>query len=404
MNLKAYKEKMNALLEERDTIENAAIEEVRGITSEERAKIEAIEEKVQGMEDLMAVSEEYRYDDSLKVVGNSENERLDRINNEVREFIQRGHKGTELRAAGGAMIETPATSMNKTSDHATIIPTNIANEIIKKMGVYSDIFNEVTKLPSVNGKLSITIDAADEDMASIVNEGSSFDDFKQLKFEAKQMDQNRFVGGFVLTQQLLNNSKFDLVSYATTRLAQKFAIGFENQIFNGDGSDTDLTKFRGVLKIANTTKSGKWITDITSTTKDTISLDDLNMVYTALHPAYLGSSKWYMNRDAYNKVCLLKDAVGHYYVQNGMVNGKLGKTLFGLPIVVSQQIPVDTPITLMDAKEAFAVMIKKDMIMYHIFADTVNAVQATHTLLADIYADGTVLNGQAIVRLKNKTS
>lgn len=389
MSIKALREKMFDCKDQRRELIENAMDEVRTLTPEERSKKSELETQVSDMEKTLALLDEMRYSEDFTFTEEPENAKAEALKDEMVDFVQSGFVGTELRAFADGKLNT-------TTDHSIIIPTEMSNFILEKMTESSDVFAEATKIPAVKGKFNLVADDEEESLAVIVDEGKDFTDWKQMKFKSRPIDQNRYVAGYMLTQQLLNDANYDLVSFCLTKLAKKHARKAENEIFNGAGTDTDLSKgFRGLAAYPG-------IGEITTAVKDVITIDELNTLYNTLHPNFLNSSKWYMNRDLYQKVAQLQDAEGHYYVQNGVVNGKLGSTLFGLPIVVSDKITKAVPCFLGDIKEAYSIMIKKDFELKHVFADTTQAIQGTHLLLLDIYMDGTVLNTQAVVRLKNK--
>ncbi|MGL4850939.1 MAG: phage major capsid protein [Clostridium sp.] len=399
-NTKLMKDKMHELMEERECIITTVSDEVRGFTSEERNKKSELEKEISEIQNAMAIVNESRYDENLKIENIEVNNKLECINSEMREFVETGMVGTELRA-----LTPPAAKMNATDTTgvgSVIIPTVLSNRIIQWLEEHSMAFAECTKFPTVQGKFQITYD--DEEVANkyaiIVDEKTEFNDFKDLKFRKKELDQLRLVSSYSLTQHLLNDSAYDLVPYCTEKLAVKIARAIEDQIFNGTGTK----QFTGILKDTNVAK-------VTTAVAKTISMDDLVAVYTSMNPSFLNGAKWYMARKAYNDICLLKDAQGNYFVQNGMVNGKLTKTLLGMAIEVTDCIAYDgansaaqSGVVLANMKEAYAMMIKKDMVLKHVFNDTIQSLQGTHLLLLEMYCDGTVFNEQAVIKLETKNA
>src|SRR5699024_12832976 len=90
---------------------------------------------------------------------------------------------------------------------------------------------------------------------------------------------------------------------------------------------------------------------------------------------------------------------GHFYVQNGVVNGKPTRTLFGAPVYVTTSLK-DAPsqIIFANAYEAVAVMIKQSAGL-QLIVDTNNALKGVKTLIYDMYLDSAVVNYQAIAKL-----
>ena len=64
-------------------------------------------------------------------------------------------------------------------------------------------------------------------------------------------------------------------------------------------------------------------------------MDNLMDLYNSIHPEFLASSSFIMQRGFFNQVAKMKDSNGHYYMQNGVINGKLTYTLFGAEVIES---------------------------------------------------------------------
>ena len=134
-------------------------------------------------------------------------------------------------------------------------------------------------------------------------------------------------------------------------------------------------------------------------TNGVVSIDHLMDLYNSIHPDYLVGASFIMKREFFNQISKLKDEAGHYYMQNGFVNGKLTYTLFGAEIIITNSLTDDTPIVFGNIEKSYAVMIKREQGIMHIHKDTKNAMAGTQTFLYDMYADGAVYNPQAIAKL-----
>lgn len=93
-----------------------------------------------------------------------------------------------------------------------------------------------------------------------------------------------------------------------------------------------------------------------------------------------------------------KDALGHSYVQNGVVNGRPTRTLFGKAIYITDVLPESTPIILANFYHVYAIMIKQAARLQRTI-DTENALAGTTTFVLDSYMDGAFYNPQAIAKL-----
>ena len=392
MSLREMKNDKKKMVLAKQGILDSAVNEVRALTATEMDEVKDYDAKIKDLTNKIKEAEKRELENvsfSIEEKRNisPENAVLD---SEVEDFMKTGLRGKELRAFGEGQYNGTGTATM-----GVVIPTHIADFIIEKMTENSNAFAEATHFESVTGQYQITTDNEAEDEAMIIAEGAEFTDWKKLSFTGKTLDQLRFVAGYVLTQQLINNSHFDLISYATVKLAKKMARKAEEQIFKGTGTDADHNKqFRGLDANDNLA------TVDAQAVNGAQLLDKLNLAVNTINPTFLGNSKWYMTREIYNEIALLKDANGHFYVQNGVVNGKLTQTLFGYPIVISEMLSTKYPAYFGSMADAYAIMIKKGMNLQHIYADTQNAIQGTHVLLLDMYMDGCVFNEQAIIRVQ----
>jgi HK97 family phage major capsid protein len=100
----------------------------------------------------------------------------------------------------------------------------------------------------------------------------------------------------------------------------------------------------------------------------------------------------------FTQVSKMKDGNGHFYVQNGIINGKLTYTLFGAEIDVTDSLPAGTPVLFGNIEEAVSVMIKQQSGLQEI-VDTQQALRGSKLFVFDMYADSAVVNPQAIAKM-----
>ena len=281
------------------------------------------------------------------------------------------------------------------------------------MEEHSQVFAESTKYSSINGIFQVITDedaiSGETARAFRVGEGKAFDDWSKLNFGHIDFDQNRYVAGYVLTQHLINNSFYDLVPHCLDKLAERMARQFEYEIFNNQNTANNLKLNdlgQGFRSLKTKDKGGSThLFDEVSLHYDESLQDffalgkDLNRMVTGLHPNFLPKAKWYMSRAMYQHIALITERGledNEFLLQNNVVNGKFGMTLYGFPIVITQEMDPEE-IYFGDIGATFAVMIKKDMELRHIYGDTTNAIAGTHSIMLDVYADGSVVNTQSMI-------
>lgn len=371
--LKYLKERNNELMAEMKGLSELAENEERDLTDEEVAKVSKIETEISGITQEIEIMENELRSNKANT---EEEEKVDKRDIEVRaldEFLRnRKIETEELRD-----------QVSITSDGEATIPEHVENNIVRKLDEFSEAFAEARKLGSMSG--SIKIPRENEiAVAGFVGELEDVDGFK-INLSEAELNQKR-VGAYTgLTNQLVNDSAVDIVRYAQDTLSRSAARAIEKSIFQGKG-DT-AKEFKGILEDK----------DIAKVTATELNMDALLDAYNTLHPNFIGSARFYMTRKMYNVVSKLKDGNGHYYVQNGVVNGQPTRTLFEVPIVVTDQLPEEKPIVLGSIAQGYTIMIKEGMKLQHITGDTTQALRGSQLLLLDAYMDGVVHDPQAFV-------
>lgn len=415
-NLKALMEKRNAKVDELKAILNVALEETRAFTEEEKEQRSALENEIAELNDTIEILKNNRYNDSKKVEEDEEDIKMAEIRSE-RELqnvqlvnylagkdMMNGITVEERAVVGmGKEAGAGASSWNpiKTNDDesAVIIPEVLETNFVEYLEEESNIVALVEKIPSVKGTYHILLEDAEvvNQMAEGVLEGETPTKYGQIKFKTKALVTKRFVAQYKVTQQMIMNSSIDIVAYVLRQMAKQHARRVEHDIFVGNGKNESGSNNVALHGINNETA----IEEVVSTVKDAISMDDLNKLSNALLPQFVDRAKFFVTPDAYRKIALLKDGEGHYFLQNGVVNGRLTKTLLGFEIVRCPYMTADAPVYFGDLGSAYAMMIRKGMELQHVSGDTQNAQARTHLLIMDVFMDGCVKNAQAIVRLKN---
>lgn len=285
-----------------------------------------------------------------------------------------------------------------TGDHSEVIPEHVHDEIIKKIELKSPIFELARKFPSVSGTLTIGREN-DSTEAGFVGEGRNIVELA-FSFADVKLEQKRVGAAMRITNQLANDAAMNIVDYIGRLLAERTGKAIETSMLIGKGGN----EFKGIVHDADVPVIEKTFIDDKDGTIEVpaVHMDDVMDLYTAIPFEYLEGSAFIMNRSFYNEVAKLKNAAGHYYVQNGVVNGKPSQTLLGRPIFTTDVLPTNTPIIFGNIEQAYGIMIKKGAQLQQI-VDTNLAVKGAKLYLYDGYMDGAVYNPQAIVKLVDTT-
>ncbi len=393
INLKAMLEKRNALVQEMSEVADKVEAETRAFDENELSRISEIKSEVADLDASIKQIKEVRSlaEADVETVG-GETEMDKEITKEVElrgmeQFLRR-REGEELRDI------TYSNSENTTANNANplgefLVPTQIHNEIVELLGETSPVFEAARKFTSVTGNLKIAREDGNFDEGFI---GETVDANKlQPKLKAVTLNQKRVGAAIQLTQQLINDSGVDIVSYAQGRLARSVAKTIERGILVGpkDGENEDEA-FRPVIGDKNV---------LTIDIAKAIDVPDLLNIYGTLNPGYLEGSMWVMSRPMFNKVMQLKDGDGTFLIFRGLVDGKPGYSLFGCPVHVSDVLTGENAdkIVFGNFQAGYGMLIKKGMNLINVTQDTTQALAGGQLSILDTYMDGEVYNPNALV-------
>lgn len=384
--IKELKEQRNNALDKMDAIKmnvnaNGTGKESRSLTEQETADFRSLVSEVSTIDTQI---EEIR---NLK--GNKVEERdmaeqnLVEQRSAIQSFIKNDKAGMEERAQ----------YVNTTQDGSVLIPEQIADEILRKMEETSPVFEQARKYPSIEGTLKIAKENTD-DQAGFVGENEEIPSIA-LKFGHVTLTQKRVGAAVTLTQQLLNDGAVDLLGYSANLLARRAARAVEKSIFKGEGGEKG---FVGIFS--------SQITDSEDLNKVKISAsvtaDELADITGSVNPAYLDGAAFYMSRELFNQIRKIKDGTGDFLLQSRDVNGRIGQTILGFPVYISDVLAKEDGILFGNISNAYGILIKKGFALKHVNGDTQQTLNGTQLLAFDGYMDGNLINPEALVIASTK--
>lgn len=384
--IKELKEQRNNALDKMDEIKknvnaNGTGSEARSLTGQETSEFRSLVNEVSAIDTQI---EEIR---NLK--GNKVEERdmaeqnLVEQRSAIQSFIKNDKAGMEERAQ----------YVNTTQDGSVLIPEQIADEILRKMEETSPVFEQARKYPSIEGTLKIAKENTD-DQAGFVGENEEIPSIA-LKFGHVTLTQKRVGAAVTLTQQLLNDGAVDLLGYSANLLARRAARAVEKSIFKGEGGEKG---FVGIFS--------DQVTDSKDLNKVKISAsvtaDELADITGSVNPAYLDGAAFYMSRELFNQIRKIKDGTGDFLLQSRDVNGRIGQTILGFPVYISDVLAKEDGILFGNISNAYGILIKKGFALKHVNGDTQQTLNGTQLLAFDGYMDGNLINPEALVIASTK--
>lgn len=398
-NLKALKEKRNALIQEMSALADTVDKEVRGFSKAELSRISEIKAEVAGLDSTIESIKEVRSLAKIEDEGKGEKQHMELNDKELEirgmEQFLRGQYGEERRALTNAnTTEGVGTKGGTAGQQGVTIPENVYGEIIELLGENAPVFEMARKFPSVTGNLKVAREG-DQDDEGFIGETLDATKLKPM-LKAVTLKQKRVAAALQLTNQLVNDSAVDIVGYSTRRLSRSAAKAIERGILIGakTGEDADDT-FRPIIGDANV------LTHTVAAVND-LTIEEILDIYGTLNPGYLDGAAWIVSRAVFNKMLKLKDGDGSYLVFRTIVDGRPGYTLLGCPVYVSDVLKdhANSQVVFGNINEGYGMLIKKDMNLVAVTADTTQALAGGRLYVLDAYMDGAVVNPNAIVVAK----
>ena len=383
MNLKALKEELNSVKDDKKALLNNAITEVRSLEDSENEELRQLNDRIEDLKSQIEKAEaELRSNSVEKIIENKGEIKMDKKELELRaieNFIKNGVVEEEIRAT------------NTSAGNTAIQPTYIDNEIVRRLEEVAPVFAKARMFPSTAGELKIPReDAQNLWEMGFVGEDADVPE-KAFSFDTITLKQVRVGACVKVTQQLLNDAEIDIVSYVVDMLARRLGATLDRHAIVGTGTD-DLQG------LATLTKATHKVEEVSATA---LNADVLLDAVHAMHPALLSGAEFYMNRKTYNALSKLKDGDGYYILklEKSVAVEEPHYTVFGFRVNVTNDVP-DNKVLFVNVAQACATMVKKGAQLVRISNDTQNALRGTHTFVIDAYVDFKLRDPQAVVVVK----
>ena len=308
-------EKRNSLVEEINAMFEKAETEKRALTEEEQSAFDAKNAELKALDKTIEAKREAS-DLSLM------DDETPKTPEEKEE--QRSVEETERRAFETLIRENRTAGNVEKTDNGAVIPTTIANQIIEKVKQLAPLYALATKF-NVKGKLTFPV--AGDDFTTGYHDEFTALTSQKTKFTSVELD--GFLAGALskVSNSLINNSQFDIVSYVVNKIAQSVAEFLEKELITGK------TKINGVLDL---TGNAKTVTKF-ETTGDVPTVDELIALQVAVPQQYQAGCMWLVSNKTLVALRQLKDGNNRYLLQDDITNG-FGYSLLGKPVMVSDNM------------------------------------------------------------------
>lgn len=314
MNVKHLVEKKNDYITRAEELVNKAKAETRELTPDEAAELAEIRDNVRKIVEQLAIVDELDREMEKKAEPSETREET-----ENREEIETRAFEDYIR---DRVSNERANNMTKGANGA-VIPTTIADRIIKKVYDICPILERSTKY-NVKGKLEIPYYDVSETRIT-VDWATEFEELASNVGEIKSIELSGYLAGALtlISNSLINNSKFDIVGFVVDEMAYSIKRFIENVLLNGSGSVAGLSG-------ATNVKTAAAQAEITS--------DELIELKDSIKDAFQNNAVWIMSPATRTALRTLKDDVGRYMLVDDIAS-PFGTTLLGKPIYISDNMP-----------------------------------------------------------------
>ena len=330
MNQKELMEKKNDLITRAEETLNKAKAEKRELTDAEMAELAEIRDNVRKIVKALDI------DEFFDRMGKGPKKEAAGGGEEVKteEEVEKEQSIQEERAfenyVRGFVVHERAGEMSKAANGA-VIPTTIANRIIKKVYDICPILERSSKY-NIKGNLDLpyydvsttTINVAyQSEFQALTSSSGTFNSITLTGFLAGALTK--------ISRSLINNAQFDIVSFVVNEMAYGIRRFIENELLNGSPGNPPSTPAK-VLGLSNLTNS------ITAASQTAITADEVVKLHDAIKDEFQNNAIWIMSPATRTALRLLKATTG-YYLLNDDVSSPFGTTLLGKPVYVSDNMP-----------------------------------------------------------------
>ena len=326
-------EKVNDLMKKADEMLNKAKLEKRELTPDEMQELAEIRDDVMRIKKALGLEKEFddmreleAKDDATPTEGD---ERA--CGDDKKRAVEEAEKSAAEERAFEAYIRGKAmnsrdTDVNLTpANNGAVIPTTIANKIIKKVYNICPILEKSSKY-NIKGNLDIPFYPASDESLITVAYHDEFEELVSTNGDFDKISLGGFLAGVLskVSRSLINNAAFDIVGFVVDEMAYAIKRFIEKELLLGtDG------KVEGLSGLTNA---------ITTAAADKITADEVIDLHDAIKDEYQNGAIWIMSPATRTALRKLKSSTG-YYLLNDDVSTPFGTSILGKPVYVSDNMP-----------------------------------------------------------------
>ena len=232
-----------------------------------------------------------------------------------------------MRMTGDPHIIRNALQEGADSEGGYLVPDEFERTLVKALEE-ENIFRKLAKI--------IQTSSGDRKIPVVTTHGSAawLDEEEQLTESDEVFGQTSLsahkLGTFIkVSDELLNDSVFDLESYISSEFARRIGHKEEEAFFTGDGSGKPTGIFAA---------SGGADVGVTAAAAAALTADELIDLFYSLRSPYRKKAVWVMNDSTVKAIRKLKDGNGQYLWQPALTAGT-PDTILNRPVYTSSYVP-----------------------------------------------------------------
>lgn len=324
MYSKEMEEKKNDLITRAEELVNKVKAEKRELTPDEAQELAEIRDDVKKIKETLGLmddidrecgSEKKLVKNELPMEGENKMEEEKKVEEQETRAFENYVRGVVVNERDGELTKTA---------NGAVIPTTIANRIIKKVFDICPILEKSTKY-NVKGNLDLPYYDIDTTTINVAYQ-AEFTAMQSSSGTFKKISLSGFLAGALtkVSRSLMNNSQFDIVSFIVDEMAYAIKRFIENELLNGTEN-----KVEGLSTLSNSLETAS---------ATAITADEVVKLQGKVKDDYQANAIWIMNPETRDALRLLQDKMGRYLLQDD-ITAPFGKVLLGKPVYVSDNMP-----------------------------------------------------------------
>ena len=326
-------EKRNDLIKKADEMLNKAKLEKRELTPDEMQELAEIRDDVKRIKATLGLEKEMDDLRELATKADSTPSEGDEraCGDDKKRAVEEAEKAAAEERAFEAYIRGKAmnkrdTDVNLTvGNNGAVIPTTIANKIIKKVYNICPILEKSSKY-NMKGKLDIPFYPASEETTIEVAYHDEFEELTSTNGNFSSISLEGFLAGVLskISRSLINNAAFDIVGFVVDRMAYAIKRFIEKELLLGTED-----KVEGLSGLTNA---------VTTAAADKITADEVIDLHDSIKDEFQNGAIWIMSPATRTYLRKLKSSTG-YYLLNDDISTPFGTSILGKPVYVSDNMP-----------------------------------------------------------------